>query len=801
MKKMDYMPIETVPVSRMSAKQIREFLRECSFVLDVEQVRGFAKGLGRDPNLYELKLLDGLGNEHCGYVSTRALLDNLYFERKLNVAPNVVAGGDAGVVWFAKKDGQDWCVAFKIESHNHPSAVEPYQGAATGIGGIVRDISVMNARVVGVLDHFRWGNPFGKNAPYVRYIANGTVAGVAGYANPYGAPNLGGDVVFSRDYDSNPLVNVCALGIVRMDQVMSNKIPRVRKEKYVLVLKGKDTDSTGYRGSSFASVKLDMMQEKTNKAAVQVAQPMLENVLHNAREDEDRVLAESGYTPAQIGRKDCGGSGIASMSSEAVAGRGGLIIYKDKIPVSEPDAREGVVPILSETQEREGTFCPAPVADKIRAVYNEQWDLPGISGNRARATVIGEVIDEDRYVIMEGAEVLCDAPATLLTEGYRAKRIAKPSTRKFREPEFREPQSFNRIMLRMLADPNIASKYPIFRRYDTSVQSSTVIYPGEADAGVISPQEIYPVGIAVKGDGNPFYGKINPRLGGAHAVAESARNVAAVGAAPWALTNNLNYGNPKKPVAYWQLREGMTGIAEASAGIGLKGHPGQPLPIVSGNISLYNESGNIAIPPSPIVVCLGRMEDVSKATTFRLKNPGDAIYLVDYFSDDMGGRRDELGGGDFYRVILNRLGANVPILIWDKEQAIIYGTVDAISAGLINASHDINSRGLLVAVAEQAIGGRGDGRYGAEVDLSVLKEDMPTYKKAFTGSTGFVQTVDSENQQAYERFWKSLGVAPRQIGLVRNDNVFAVYDGRDVVNLSLDDMKSQWSTGLAYAMR
>jgi len=766
-------------------------------LLDEDRLNLLYRTLERHPTLPEVVLFGIESGEHCGYVSSKRALREFLIQPGLTEGPNVKqgVGEDAGIIYFDTIDGENHYLVLAHESHNHPSAVNPYQGAATGIGGIIRDVFCMGGKLIAVLDPLRFGSPYGNKRRETRFIANGVAAGIGGYANPYGVPNLGGDIVFDKCYNENPLVNVVALGIATESDIIHSKCPAERRGPYKMILVGKPTDNSGYLGATFASVELDVAKE--NLGAVQVAEPFLKEVLSEAGRDVMEMLKEEGYNLSRdIGYKDLGGGGLFCGSSEVGKGISGIAVDFDQVHTSMPNLATEEIG-AGETQERYIWVVPESVVDDVLRIYNEVWDLPGIYEG-ARASVIGEVTEDGKYVVKYRGETVIDVPLDFVVEGISYDREFKPPKRNFREPNIREPENLGRDLLRMLRNPNLACKEAIFTTYDTTVQANTIIAPGEADAGLLRVKGSRK-GIAGSTDGNPFYGRINPYVGGASAVAEAARNVAAIGATPQAITDCLNYGSPDNPSVMWQLREGVRGIADASRGIGLKGTDSH-LPIVSGNVSLYNQSFNRQtiksdpIFPSPTIFCAGIIDDYSKAVTLQLKHPGDRIYLV-------GERFDELGGSEYYRTIHRRVGANVPEVRFEYERAMIYAIIDAINNGNANAVHDISNGGFLTTAAEMAMGGRARGKYGMEIDLQQMKEDLPNHKKLFSESSGFVVEVPQGQASYFEKIMSGYGINPAYVGDVIGKPRLVAYSNSTALDLSLDDMKSAWTSGLPRALR
>jgi phosphoribosylformylglycinamidine synthase len=394
--------------------------------------------------------------------------------------------------------------------------------------------------------------------------------------------------------------------------------------------------------------------------------------------------------------------------------------------------------------------------------------------------------------------MVCDVPIQHLTEGIRYNRLELPRTIRLTEPDAAEPTDYNQVLLKILNSPNIASREHVYRYYDTEVMGNAVIRPGEADAGLIAPVRGEKFGIALAVDSNPFYGRISPYWGGATAVAEAMRNVAAIGAVPSTLTDCLNYGNPEKPEAFWEFREGVKGLAESCKKLYLKGYEAQQqaVPIVSGNVSFYNESPQGSVDPSPVVACVGIMKDFSKAITMDLKKAGDKLFLI-------GPRFDELGGSEYYRTILGVTGANVPIVRFDLERNMIYAVIDAIDEGLLAAAHDISNGGLAASLCEMAL--TRPARFGLELDLDNVQGGdigMRTDKLLFSESSGFVLEAKAGSEARLVELLKSYNLEPMQIGLVTSKRRIVMSKaGESVADLDLDGARNAWTTGLVEAMR
>ncbi|MBN1236094.1 MAG: phosphoribosylformylglycinamidine synthase subunit PurL [Methanotrichaceae archaeon] len=772
----------------LSDPEVEASLRNAGIGMSVAEARSIAEVLGRDPTLTELFCYDAMWSEHCSYKSSRATLK----EFLPTDGPNVVMGPveDSGIVAIDER----WCVVISHESHNHPSQILPNEGAATGIGGIVRDVNCMGATVIATADPLRFGNPYGSKASKVRWVAEGVVDGIWQYGNALGVPNMGGDIVFNDSFDDNCLVNVVSIGIVQRDQIIRSRAPPLAGERgYDVILIGKPTDASGLGGVTFASEALREEDEETNRGAVQIPDPFLKNVLFKANADLFSLTREEGI---EIGFKDLGGGGFTCATSEmGSAGGFGMEINLDDMHKADDFPAE--VLSIAETQERFLIVSPPELREKILKIYNEDWDLPNVYEG-ARASVVGKINTGDRFTVSYKGEIVCDVPIQHLTQGIRYQREEKERIISLAEPEMPEPEDYNEVLLKILSSPNIASREHVYRYYDTEVMGNAVIRPGEADAGLIAPVRGEKFGVALAVDSNPFYGRISPYWGGATAVAEAMRNVAAIGAVPSTLTDCLNYGNPEKPEAFWEFREGVKGLAESCKKLYLKGYEDQqlPVPIVSGNVSFYNESPQGSVDPSPVVACVGIMKDFSKAITMELKAAGDKLFLI-------GPRFDELGGSEYYRTILGVTGANVPIVRFDLERNMIYAVIDAIEEGLLAAAHDISNGGLAASVAEMAL--TRPAKFGVELDLDNVQgsdNGMRTDKILFSESSGFVLEAKPGKEARLVELLKSYNLEPMLIGKVSNKRrIVMSRAGNAVADLELDGARNAWTTGLAEAMR
>jgi phosphoribosylformylglycinamidine synthase len=623
--------------------------------------------LGRHPSAVELGIIGALWSEHCGYKTSKPLL------RRLPVTgPRVLQGPgeNAGAVDI----GGGLACVFKVESHNHPSAIEPYQGAATGVGGILRDVFTMGARPVALLDSLRFG-PFEESAQ--RHLLDGVVAGIGGYGNCIGVPTVGGEVYFDESYRFNCLVNAMCVGIIEQGRLTH---ATAAGPGNVVLLVGADTGRDGIHGATFASVELNESSAE-RRPAVQVGNPFLEKCLME-------VCVALAGDPRIVAMQDLGAAGLTSATAE-LAHRGGCGIAIDIAHVSRRET--GMTPyevMLSESQERMLLVVRPEDVASVQAEF-DRWDL--------QSDGIGRITDSGRFVVSDGPTVVCDLPLAMLIDEVP-----------LRHPDQRRPAGLDRALAadpltmappwspgetlrRLLASPNIGSRRPIFRRYDHQVGDDTVILPG-GDAALLRVRGTGGA-IALCTDGNARYGELDPRRGAAIAVCEAARNVVAVGAAAIALTNCLNFGNPEKPEIFWQLGEAIEGMREACLALGI--------PVVSGNVSLYNDTAGVSIAPTTVIGMVGLLEDLERRCGAGFTGNGDVVLLVGPVGMD-------LGGSEYQRLAHGVNAGPRPTLDLDLEARVQAVVLEAIGSGWLRSCHDLAEGGLGVALAESCIlGGRG----------------------------------------------------------------------------------------------
>ena len=768
---------EIVDFSGLSNDAIKTKLAELNIPLTTEEALKIQNDmLGRAPSLAELILFSIQGSEHCSYKSSRNHLKQFTTE-----GPDVVLGAkeDAGVVAVATDNkGHRWCIVMSHESHNHPSQIVPYEGAATGVGGNVRDVLCMGAEVIAVTDSFRFGSI--KNNK-TKWIHDGVVAGIAGYGNPLGIPNIGGDLYYHDGYNENCLVTLVSLGIVIEDDIIHSYAPK-NADGYDLILLGKPTDNSGFGGASFASLELEEEKKEQNKGAVQEPNAFLERHLLKSSYALFDILKEKGLIN-NVGFKDLGAGGVACASVELAETSGyGAEVWMNKIHIG-MDGLHPSVYLCSETQERFMWVCSPEITPLILDHYNTVFDLPGVSTG-ARASVVGKIRNDGQYIVHNGDEEIVNATAKEVTEGFLYDRPYEARKNNFVEPNLPEPTNYNQVLLDILSHENMASREPIYEQYDKQVQGRIHTETGLADSGVMAPfnsekypEEIRNVGIALSTDHNPRYGLIDPYWGGINAVVESMQNVAAVGATPHALSDCLCFGNPEKPHQMWEFVESVRGVADACHAITLKDNPNHATPIIAGNVSFYNESKSGAIPPSPILSCLGRFKDVNKAVPGHFQKLDSVVLMI-------GERKNELGGSVYYS-LYDEMGANVPKPNLEEVKNQIFALTDCIDDGLVLSCHDISDGGVASTLAEMTFGN--DIGCDINIDSNLLNE-----KLLWSETGGFILEISLENVDKIKTIFSHVELDVYEIGKTIG-NLIQI---NNVVGLTVNKAKEAWTNGL-----
>lgn len=758
--------------------QIQQLLRDYNLALTPEEALKIQNEiLERPPTLAECVLWSIQGSEHCSYKSSRVHLGAFVTD-----GPNVILGPkeDAGIVGVATDNtGKRYGIALSHESHNHPSQIVPYEGAATGVGGNVRDVCCMGAKVIAIGDGLRFGDI--KNTKS-KWIHEGVVAGIAGYGNPLGVPNVCGDLYYHPGYNENCLVTVLTLGAICEDDIIHSYAPK-NAEGYDLILIGKPTDNSGFGGASFASLELEENEKEKNKGAVQDPNAFLERHILKSTYELCKILKEKNLID-KVGFKDLGAGGIACASVEIADGAGyGADVFLDDVHLGMDNLAPAVI-LCSETQERFMWTTPPDVTQLILDHYNNTFDFPNIS-EKAAACVVGKIRGDGRYKVTYKGQTLVDAKAKEVTEGLVYDRPYTHTKNEVSEPDLPEPDDLSKVLLDLLAHENIASRAPVFETYDKQVQGNTVIETGKADAGVIKPfqgdeypEEIRNTGIAVTMDQNPRYGSIDARQGAINAVVEAFQNIAAVGASPQAVTDCLCFGNPEKQNQMGIFVAGIHGVADACKAIHLKEHPGHPVPIVAGNVSLYNESKTGSIPASPLIGCVGKLPDVSKAISMAFKKEGSNLFMI-------GARKNELGGSVYYDY-QGVLGANLPTPDLAEVQTQIYAVIDLIDAEYIEASHDISDGGLAVALAEMSF----ENQIGCEISV---RSDLTDLQILFSETGGFILEVTASNLDAATALLTERKLDFQVIGKTTSDKRLKLQNS---IDLDLAQAKERWENGL-----
>jgi phosphoribosylformylglycinamidine synthase subunit PurL len=727
--------------------------------------------LGREPNLVELGVFSVMWSEHCSYKSSRVHLKRLPTTGERVIVP---PGENAGVVDI----GEGWCAAFKIESHNHPSFIEPFQGAATGVGGILRDIFTMGARPVAALNSLRFGSlDDPKNGRRNRSLLAGVVAGIAHYGNAFGVPTIGGEVAFDDAYALNPLVNAFALGLVRKDQIFFGKATGVGNP---VLYVGAKTGRDGIHGATMASAEFDE-EALEKRPTVQVGDPFLEKLLLEA-------CLEAMRSGAIAGIQDMGAAGLTCSTCEMAARADtGIEIDLSLVPQRETGMTAYEM-LLSESQERMLIVAHKGREREVADIFRK-WDLD--------AAVIGQVSDDGRMRVVHDGEVVCDVPVKALTDeapvyerpmkaavsGQWSVVSSSLQSADNEQLTTNNGRNWNYALLNLLASPNLASKEWVYRQYDHMVRTNTAVLPG-ADAAVVRIKETRRA-LAIALDGNGRYCAVNPREGAKLVVAEAARNVVCVGAQPIAITNCLNFASPERPEVMWSFSEVIDGIAEVCGRLNT--------PVVSGNVSFYNETEGRGVLPTPVIGMVGLIEDVKRVIQPGFKNPGDFVALL-------GGTREDLSVSEYASVIEGAStgrfirSGQVPRLDTDAELAVQTACLRAAEAGLLRSAHDCSDGGLAVALAECCFSSQNRPAFGADIDITG-EYDLATRLFSETPS----RIIISFDQSALGDIEEIVAAASCQMTLLGNvgsDRLRIESDGEEVIQLDVADMENAWRSSL-----
>ncbi|MFF3084049.1 phosphoribosylformylglycinamidine synthase subunit PurL [Streptomyces nojiriensis] len=715
--------------------------------------------LGRRPTGAELAMYSVMWSEHCSYKSSKVHLKQFGEKAPENDALLVGIGENAGVVDV----GQGYAVTFKVESHNHPSYIEPYQGAATGVGGIVRDILAMGARPVAVVDPLRFG---AADHPDTKRVLPGVVAGIGGYGNCLGLPNIGGEVVFDACYQGNPLVNAGCIGVMRHEDIHLAKASGPGNK---VILYGARTGGDGIGGVSvLASETFDTAGNSASGAgkpakrpAVQVGDPFQEKLLIECTLE---IFAEK----LVAGIQDLGGAGLSCATSElASAGTGGMRVELDTVPLRDASLSPEEI-LMSESQERMCAIVEPQHVERFMEIC-EKWDVI--------ATVIGEVTDGERLEIFWHGEQIVDvSPGTVAHEGPVYNRpYARPDWQDALQADdagkLPRPQTGEELkdqVLKVISSPNQTSKAWITDQYDRFVQGNTVLAQPE-DAGMIRIDDETNLGVAIATDGNGRYAKLDPYTGTQLALAESYRNVAASGARPIAISNCLNFGSPEDPAVMWQFAEATRGLADGCLQLGT--------PVTGGNVSLYNQTGETAIHPTPVVAVLGVIDDVNSRTPIAFTEPGRLLYLL-------GDTREEFGGSAWSEVIHQHLGGMPPAVDLDREKLLGDILISASRDGMIDAAHDLSDGGLIQAITESCL----RGNTGARL---IVPDTLDAFTFLFSESAGrAVVAVPRSEELRFTDMCGARGLPATRIGVIDGHTI----DIRNQFTIPLNDLRTAHET-------
>ena len=752
--------------------------------LTLDEYQMICDRLNREPNKAELGMFGVMWSEHCCYKNSRPLLKQFPTTGdRILVGP----GENAGVV----KITEDIAISFKIESHNRPSAVEPYQGAATGVGGILRDIFTMGARPVAILNSLRFGE---LSDPWVRSRVNGIVNGIAGYGNCIGVPTVGGEVYFDKAYNRNPLVNAMAIGIMETTEIVKSGAAGVGNP---VIYVGSTTGRDGIKGASFASTEISGKSEQ-NRSAVQVGDPFLEKALVEA-------CLEAFKTGAVVAAQDMGAAGLTCSTSEMAAKGGvGVSLDLDKIPARE-SGMNAYEYLLSESQERMLFVAHKGREAELIEIF-ERWGL--------HAVVAGEVLEEPIVRILWHGEIAAEIPATALADNtpiYHRQLADTPEYAKkaWAWDEKTAIASFpaitpNDALLQLLDTPAIASKAWVYRQYDHQVQNNTVLFPGGADAAVIrlrsqgfAADELNSAqcqvdalaGVAATVDCNARYVYLDPYEGAKLAVAEAARNLSCVGSDPISVTDNLNFGSPENAIGYWQLHEACRGIADACRELST--------PVTGGNVSLYNETidseGNSQpIYPTPVIGMVGLVEDVTKVVGQGWQSVGDAIYLL-------GSDRASLAGSEYLASVIGEVTGRPQPVDFELERQVQFACRQGIAQGLVQSAHDCSEGGLAVAIAESSI----SGKLTAKIQLANSHDLHLTQLLFGEGASRIVVSVKESDRTAWEAYLNNqLGNAWQYIGTVSDaaSDLEIVVNGEQAIAVSLSQITKNFNEAIPKRM-
>jgi phosphoribosylformylglycinamidine synthase len=729
--------------------------------LSSEEYQKIETLLGRVPNLTELGIFSVMWSEHCSYKSSR-----IHLKRLPTKGDSVVQGPgeNAGIIDI----GGDWCVAFKVESHNHPSFIEPFQGAATGVGGILRDIFTMGARPLAILNSLRFGS---LNESHNRYLMNRVVAGIANYGNSFGCPTLGGEVYFDDCYSKNPLVNAFALGVMKRDQIFLGKATGVGNS---VIYVGAKTGRDGIHGATMASAEFDETTEE-KRPTVQVGDPFLEKLLLEA-------CLEAMRSGSVIGIQDMGAAGLTCSSCEMGARADtGVDIELNLVPLRET----GMTPyeiMLSESQERMLLVAQPGREREVIDIFT-RWGLD--------AVIIGRVTNTKHLRVFHNNELVADIPNNALTDEaplykrpLKPVEIAHPSKEEISKNYPLSLEDLNKTFRALLASPNLSSRKWVYRQYDHMVRTNTIVLPG-SDAAVIRIKETRKA-VAMSLDGNGRYCKLNPYEGAKLAIAESCRNLVVTGAKPLAATNCLNFASPERPEVMWAFSQVVDGIKDACQTFST--------PITGGNVSFYNETEGEGVYPTPVVGVVGLVEDIKQIVTCGFKQEDEVILLL-------GETKEDLGGSEYLAHIHKQIIGDVPELNLEYEKQIQQFCLKVINRGLVSSAHDVSDGGLLIALVECSLATQSRNLIGATLDLHL---ESPAFAKNISIASAFfgespsriILSVKESKLETIQQLAKEQNILCSILGRTGGKYFVLNVNGQEIIKEQILELEKIWQNAL-----
>ena len=763
---------DTVDFSSSSDADIKQSLQKLNIPLSVDEAKKIQFSfLKRPATLTELVLFSIQGSEHSSYKSSKNHIKHFITDGK-----HVILGAkdDAGVVSLSTdNDGEKYGLVVSHESHNHPSQIVPYEGAATGVGGNVRDVCCMGAEVMSLGDSLRFGDI---NRNKTKWISDGVVSGIAGYGNPLGIPNICGDVYFDKEYNENCLVTVLTAGVVKEKNVIRSRAPK-NSEGYDLILVGKPTDNSGFGGASFASLELEEEKEQQNKGAVQEPNAFLERHILKSTYALFDFLEENDLIN-KVGFKDLGAGGVACASIELADAAGmGAEVWVDKIHTSMPEV-DGHIILCSETQERFMWACPKDLTQTILDHYNKLFDFPNVSMG-AQASVVGKIVGERHYTVFYKGKKLVDGPIEKINEGFVYDRPMLKKESKQLSEVLPENIDYNDLILKILSHENVASRAAIYESYDKNVQGRVVNERGKTNAGVVAPFDSKKFPKEIKNDcfsaalaHNPSIGKVDPYLVAQYAVLEACAKTVSVGSSPLALTDCLCFGNPEKPEQMWQFSQSCIAIREACDLLHFNGTDN--LPIVAGNVSFYNQSGDQSIPASPMIGCFGKVSK-KKILTNGFVGSDSNIYLL--------GENPLFIGGSVAANVLNTKNTKIEKFDVQKYSNMLNSVLEANAASLLNSCSYVGLGGLATALFKMSFIN----------DIGCDIKDQKDKNLLFSENLSFVVEVSEKNSSSFEAVLNEKGCRYKQIGKTNDSNKIVV---KNFIDLDIAQAKKTWDSAL-----